>query len=112
MDAEDWNAVELNAGLEPGMIIIFTRKRANKLWLTAFSGYGNLTTNAHFNGATLLIRIQPPLPPVERVSSFISFTSTYLNYYLTIVVTCEFFLTLNRFFNCFKDDERMIHVCH
>lgn len=66
MDMVDWNVVEENLELEPGMIVIFTRKRANKLLLTGFSVNGHLTTDAHFKGATRLLRIQPPLQPAER----------------------------------------------
>lgn len=66
MDMEDWNEVEESMELEPGMIIIFTRKRANKLWITGFSEHGHLTTDAHINGATTLNMIQPPLQHYER----------------------------------------------
>lgn len=66
MDIEDWIDVEENLALLPGMFVIFTRKRFNKLWLTAFSEHGQLTTEAKFKGAMTLVRIQPPLQPYER----------------------------------------------
>ena len=66
IDMEDWIGVEENLELEPGMILIFTRKRANKILVTGFSVNGHLTTDAHFKGATRLLRIQPPLQPDER----------------------------------------------
>lgn len=71
MDLEDWNAVEEHMELECGMYIIFTRKRADKLWLTAFSVHGNLTSDVHFNGATTLRRVQPELQNWER-SEFVN----------------------------------------
>ena len=69
MDMDDWCDIQENMELEPGMIIIFTRKRAHKLWLTGFSDHGHLTTDAHFKGATTLQMIQPPLQHYETGQS-------------------------------------------
>ena len=80
MDMEDWNVVVENAELDPGMIVIFTRKRMDKLLLTAFSVHGHLTTDAHFTGATNLLRIQPPLLHTERSELFNLFCNTYVKF--------------------------------
>ena len=53
-DMEDWNDLVERMGLDPGDYIIFTRKRANKLWLHGFSEHGQLTTDYRFVGASWL----------------------------------------------------------
>lgn len=70
LDPEDWNKLEESADLRDGMILIFTRKRATKFWLTGFSPQGSLTTDAHFLGATNLLPDQPGLLLTERGKYF------------------------------------------
>lgn len=66
LDMEAWNNIEEILGLEAGMILIFTRKRATKLLLTGFRSDGSLSTDAHFLGATNLLTVQPGLLQTER----------------------------------------------
>ena len=66
LDMVDWNNIEDQMGLQAGMILIFTRKRAKKLLLTGFSIDGSIITDGHFLGATNLLMIQPGLLHTER----------------------------------------------
>jgi hypothetical protein len=66
LDMDGWNHIEEVLGLEAGMTIIFTRKRATELLLTGFKSDGSLSTDAHFLGASNLLMVQPGLLETER----------------------------------------------
>nr|GEV69886.1 hypothetical protein [Tanacetum cinerariifolium] len=56
---DTWDTIVQELDLEDGMIVVYTKKRANKIWLTAFYIDGTPATVVNFRGAI-------PLRPVQR----------------------------------------------
>ncbi|GKB24085.1 reverse transcriptase domain-containing protein [Tanacetum coccineum] len=64
--ADSWKRIEHDLGLEPGMTVVFTKKRSDKYWLTAFYEDGSASTVVNFHGAIRLRNVQPDLSFWEK----------------------------------------------
>nr|GEY54806.1 reverse transcriptase domain-containing protein [Tanacetum cinerariifolium] len=61
IDDASWETIEDELRLQHGMIAVFTKKRSDKLWLTALYEDGRASTVVKFHGAITLRPIQPEL---------------------------------------------------
>nr|GEX90123.1 hypothetical protein [Tanacetum cinerariifolium] len=51
LNEDTWDTIVQELDLEVGMIVVYTKKRANKMWLTAFHIDGTPATVVNFRGA-------------------------------------------------------------
>ncbi|GJZ89923.1 hypothetical protein Tco_0661850 [Tanacetum coccineum] len=64
--ADSWKRIEHDLGLEPGKTVVFTKKRSDNYWLTAFYEDGSASTIVNFHGAIRLRNVQPDLSFWEK----------------------------------------------
>ncbi|GJW85872.1 hypothetical protein Tco_0159017 [Tanacetum coccineum] len=60
-----WSEIVEQLRLEDGMIVVYTKKRSNKMWLTAFHIDGTPATVVNFRGAINLRTVQRQLSYAE-----------------------------------------------
>nr|GEZ65343.1 hypothetical protein [Tanacetum cinerariifolium] len=63
LNEDTWDTIVQELDLVDGMIVVYTKKRANKMWLTTFHIDGTPATVVNFRGAI-------PLRPVQRRLSY------------------------------------------
>ncbi|GJY60170.1 hypothetical protein Tco_0460827 [Tanacetum coccineum] len=65
LNEDTWDKIVEQLGLEDEMIVVYTKKRSNKMWLTTFHIDGTPATVVNFRGAISLRTIQRQLSYAE-----------------------------------------------
>ncbi|GKA34771.1 hypothetical protein Tco_0721200 [Tanacetum coccineum] len=65
LNEDTWQTIVQQLGLEDGMIVVYTMKRSNKMWLTAFHIDGTPATIVNFRGEITLRTVQRALTYAE-----------------------------------------------